>query len=170
MERMNLIGLVDRYSPAHGNWIGLSRGLVTTTWLAYILSYGDHCLSHVEEWAEAIPHALWSLVGEEVHPLDFSDDRLADILYALSDDDAWKGFEEELGQHLLRVYDLTSNRIRLDATTSSGYWEVTPDGLFQFGHGKDHRPDLPQVKAMMSTLDPLGHQIPARPGKGKRGS
>jgi transposase len=28
--------------------------------------------------------------------------------------------------------------------------------MFQFGHSKDHRPDLPQVKVMMSTLDPLG--------------
>jgi transposase len=28
--------------------------------------------------------------------------------------------------------------------------------LFQFGHSKDHRPDLPQVKVMLSTLDPLG--------------
>ena len=42
------------------------------------------------------------------------------------------------------------------ATTASGYWRVTEDGLFQFGHSKDHRPDLPQVKVMLSVLDPLG--------------
>ena len=33
---------------------------------------------------------------------------------------------------------------------------VTPEGLFQLGHSKDHRPDLPQVKIAMSVLDPLG--------------
>jgi len=33
---------------------------------------------------------------------------------------------------------------------------VTEDEVFQFGHSKDHRPDLPQVKIMMSALDPLG--------------
>jgi Transposase len=33
---------------------------------------------------------------------------------------------------------------------------VTPDGLCQLGHSKDGRPDLPQVKINMSTLDPLG--------------
>jgi transposase len=33
---------------------------------------------------------------------------------------------------------------------------VTPDGLFQFGPSKDHRHDLPPVKGMLSTLDPLG--------------
>jgi transposase len=44
----------------------------------------------------------------------------------------------------------------LDATTASGYWRVTEDGLFPCGHRKDHRPDLPQVKVMLSVLDPLG--------------
>jgi len=33
---------------------------------------------------------------------------------------------------------------------------VTEDGLFQFGHSKDHRPDLPQLKVLLATLDPLG--------------
>jgi len=36
---------------------------------------------------------------------------------------------------------------------------VTPEGLFQFGHSKDHRPDLPQVKIKLTTLDPLGLPI-----------
>jgi len=33
---------------------------------------------------------------------------------------------------------------------------VTEDGLLQFGHSKDHRPDLPQVNVMLAVLDPLG--------------
>lgn len=47
----------------------------------------------------------------------------------------------------------------MDSTTASGYWEVTEDGLFQFGHSTDHRPDLPQVKVMLATLDPLGMPV-----------
>jgi transposase len=31
---------------------------------------------------------------------------------------------------------------------------VTEDGLFQLGHSKEHRPDLPQIN--QSVLDPLG--------------
>jgi transposase len=54
------------------------------------------------------------------------------------------------------VYDLQPERVRWDSTTASGYWSVTEDGLFQFGHSKDHRPDLPQVKVMLAVLDPLG--------------
>jgi transposase len=74
----------------------------------------------------------------------------------LSDNKRWQTFEGALTQHLLRVYDLQPERVRLDSTTASGYWSVTEDGLFQFGHSKDHRPDLPQVKVMLSVLDPLG--------------
>src|ERR687893_341193 len=51
---------------------------------------------------------------------------------------------------------LLPQRVRLDSTTARGYRTVTEDGLFQFGHSKDHRPDLPQVKVMLSVLDPLG--------------
>src|SRR5256886_10568146 len=44
--------------------------------------------------------------------------------------------------------------VRIDTTTAAAY--VTPEGLFQLGHSKDHRPDLPQVKIAMAVLDPLG--------------
>jgi len=88
--------------------------------------------------------------------LDFSDDRLVAVLRALSDDDRWDAFEGMLNRRLLRVYDLNPERVRLDSTTASGYWTVTPGGLFQFGHSKDRRPDLPQVKVKLATLDPLG--------------
>ena len=46
--------------------------------------------------------------------------------------------------------------MRIDSTTAKGYLEITPEGLFQLGHSKDHRPDLPQVKINLSVLDPLG--------------
>jgi transposase len=36
---------------------------------------------------------------------------------------------------------------------------VSPEGLFQFGHSKDYRPDLPQVKVMQAVVDPLGMPV-----------
>ncbi len=45
---------------------------------------------------------------------------------------------------------------------------MTDDGLFQFGHSKDHRPDLPQVKLMLATLDPLGLPLAADVVPGQR--
>jgi transposase len=78
------------------------------------------------------------------------------VLEALSDEMRWCAFEGALNQHVLRVYDLQPTGVRLDRPTASGYGSVTADGRCQFGHSKDHRPDLPQVKIMMSALDPLG--------------
>lgn len=154
--RMGLPPLLDEHFPTHGNWQGLSLGWVGATWLAHILSQADHRLNHVQPWAEKRQTMLASCIGQPVRGLDFSDDRLGDVLHALSDNDRWDAFEGALNRRLLRVYDLQPELTRLDSTTASGYWCVTSDGLFQLGHSKDRRPDLPQVKVMMATLDPLG--------------
>src|ERR687897_615795 len=156
LERMGVQPLLDEHFPAHGNWVGLSPGWVTVLWLTHILSQADHRLNHVEPWAEQRLHTLRRCTGQRVHPLDVSDDRLAGVLELLSDDDRWCACEGALTRQLLRVYDLQPERVRLDSTTASGHWTVSEDGLFRFGHSKDHRPDLPQVKIMLSALDPLG--------------
>ena len=156
VARMGVQPLLDAHFPTHGNWHGLSLGWVTVIWLTHILSQADHRLNHVEPWVEKRLHTLRGCTGQPLHPLDVSDDRLALVLQALSDDARWSTFESALTQQLVRVYTLRPERVRLDSTTASGSWAVTPEGLFQFGHSKDHRPDLPQVKVMLSTLDPLG--------------
>ena len=156
MRRLGLAELVDQHFRRHGNWQGLSPGQVLTGWLAYILSEGDHRLNQAQDWAAGRLAVLGSALGGAVRALDFSDDRLASGLDLLSDDTAWGAFEAALNQRTLRVYDLQRQRVRLDTTSASGYWAVTADGLFQFGHSKDHRPDLAQVKVMLATLDPLG--------------
>lgn len=156
MSHLELAELVDEHFRRHGNWQGLSPGRVLTGWLAYILSEGDHRLNQVQGWAADRLHVLQTTLDAKTCALDFSDDRLASGLNMLSDDDEWAAFERALNQRTLRVYDLKAQCVRLDSTSASGYWEVTEDGLFQFGHSKDHRPDLPQVKVMLATLDPLG--------------
>ena len=156
LERMQVATLLDRHFPTHGNWQGLSLGMVSLVWLSHILSEGDHWLNHVEPWANGRLNCLQACLGQAVRSLDFTDDRLAAVLDYLSDDERWQSFERELGQHLIRVYDLHPSRVRLDSSTVSGYVQPSPDGLFQFGHSKDHRPDLPQVKIKLSALDPLG--------------
>ena len=156
LERMGVSDSLDTYFPTHGNWKGLSLGSVTSIWLSHILSEGDHRLNHVEEWAVHRLESLRCCTGELVGRLDFTDDRLALILRELSKDASWDNFECALNGTLLRVYALTPEVVRLDSTSASGSWEVTEGGLFQFGYSKDHRPDLPQVKVMLSSLDPLG--------------
>jgi transposase len=156
MQRMDLPMLLSSYFLSHGNRQGLDFGWTTTIWLAHILSQADHRMNQVQAWAERQQHTLCSCSGQDVQVLDLTDDRLAAVLRTLSDDTSWANFERRLSGTLLRVYDLRPTQVRLDSTTASGYWEVSDDGLFQFGHSKDHRPDLPQVKVMLATLDPLG--------------
>ena len=156
LERMNVPSLLDQHFHQHGNWRGLSIGWVATIWLTHLLSEADHRLNHVQPWAEKRLHTLRAVTQRPVQPLDLTDDRLASLLALLSHDAPWISFERALSRDILRVYDLQPTRVRVDSTTSSGYWQVTDDGLFQFGHSKDHRPDLPQVKVLLATLDPLG--------------
>src|SRR5919109_284696 len=159
MQRMGLPTLLDAHFPIHGNWQGLSLGWVSTIWLSSILSRGDHRLVHVEPW---VNNRLWTLrraTGQAVERLDFTDDRLELVLQHVSDDLRWAQFESALNQHTVRVYDLSGARIHVDSTTASAYTLVSEAGLFQFGHSKDHRPDLPQVKVMQAVLDPLGMPV-----------
>ena len=66
------------------------------------------------------------------------------------------------------MYDLKVEVVRVDSSTASGYVSVTEDGLFQFGHSKDHRPDLPQVKVVQSVLDPLGMPVATQVVSGEK--
>lgn len=168
-ERMGIPEMMDEHFSRHGNWQGLSPGNTTVVWLAHILSEADHRLNHVRPWVAKSLEMLQSCVGQRVEELDFTDDRLGLILTAFGEDQRWMKFEAALNAHTLRVYDLKAERVRVDSTTASGYWQVTEDGLFQFGHSKGHRASQqPQIKIMLSTLDPLGMPVVTQVVSGNR--
>lgn len=167
-KKIGIPEFLDRHFVPHGNWQGTSLGWTTLVWLGYILSEGDHCLNHVEQWVEKRLHSLGISLGQPVRGLEWSDDRLEIVLDELADDENWRKFESALNRHTIRVYDMKLHRVRVDSTTVSGHWTVTEDGLFQFGHSKDHRPDLPQLKVMLSALDPLGMPVATQVVSGER--
>ena len=80
LDRMGIQPLLDGHFPTHGNWVGLSLGWVTVSWLTHILSEADHRLNQVPPWAKQRLHTLRGATGQPVHPLDLSDDRLAAVL------------------------------------------------------------------------------------------
>jgi transposase len=168
MNKMGIEELVEEIFATHGNWQGINLGRVVTGWLAHVLSEADHRLNHVRYWAEKRPETLRGCLGSDVEGMDFTDDRLAVVLDKMSDDGKWSDFEAALNRRTLRVYNLERKCVRLDSTTANGYWEVTEDGLFQFGHSKDHRPDQPQVKVMLSTLDPMGMPVAVQVVSGEK--
>lgn len=154
LQRMRVAKLIDKHFPTNGNRTGLSLGQMCVVWLTFILSEADHRLNQVEAWVAEHQVTLSRSLSCQLERRDCTDDRLATGLDYLSVTEYWESFETELNGLQLRVYDLTTDRVRLDTTTASAF--VTPDGMFQLGHSKDHRPDLPQLKLSLSTLDPLG--------------
>jgi transposase len=159
LERMGVKQLIDKHFSTHGNWEGESLGSIAIIWLTHILSQADHRLNHVQGWVAKRLETLKIFAGEKLRELDLTDDRLQSLLRYLDSYNCWKPFESELSGNIIQVYELNPERVRLDSTTPSSHCGVNSSGLFQFGHSKDHRPDLAQVKIMLSTLDPLGMPI-----------
>jgi transposase len=169
LYRMRVPAFLDEWYPSHGNWKGeLSFGTVTGVWLAYILSCGDHRLSHLQGWVRKHQQVLEGCLSSPVRDLDFHDDRLAWILERLSERAGFSLFEQAMNGNLLRVYQLEPRQVRLDTTTSKTYAGVSEGGLFQYGHSKEHRGDLAQVKLGLASLDPLGLPLVTKVVSGNR--
>jgi transposase len=161
LQRMGVPQSVDAHlGPGHGNRQGLSYGQLIHGFSARIMTAQDHRLVAVEAWAEDHQRVLSRLVGAPVGDKDFTDDRLADLLYALgsASSEVREAIETDLGQHMVRAYRLPTEVGRAD-TTSVSVYHARPDGaegLLQFGKSKDHRPDLRQYVQALGTLDPAG--------------
>jgi transposase len=155
MMRLGLPAILDRHIPRHWLQKGLSWGWVATIWLAHIMSQGDHRKLNVRDWVRQAHTTLEEITGLSIRDTDLTDDRLTIVLRELSKPVYWHAIERDLCQRTVRVYDLNVKRVRIDATTVSGYHSDETGELFQFGKSKDN-PALRQIKQMMATLDPLG--------------
>lgn len=156
-EAMGIRTLLDAHVKPHGAWQGASVGTLVTIWLAHILQERSHCLLAVRDWVAARCQSINTILGCSLRDTDFTDDRLANVLSMLSTPQTQAALNSACVQQWVRVYRLPVHTIRLDSTSVSVYHQPDePDSLLQLGHSKDHRPDLRQFKAMLSTLDPLG--------------
>src|SRR3954471_192887 len=147
MQKLHLPEVLERGLGSHHLHEGISNGLLTCGWLAFILSAANHCKVSVQDWARSHQHTLETLLGQSLRPVEFSDDRLSIILRRFHDAD-WRAFEGDLWQATCEVYEIPPDCVRLDSTTSCGYHRIDPGGVMQLGHSKDRRPDLPQIKLM----------------------
>src|SRR3954467_6877402 len=156
-QRLDLPATLDRHFPAPLHWTGpLTPGDVLAVWLLFLVSQGDHCLNHVEPWVAQHHGTLSALLGKEVRPACTHDDRLADWLTRPSVSDSFRVLERDLNQQTIRVYQLPTDLVRIDATTANSYAAILSEqGLLQFGHSKDD-PDRPRLKIAAAILDPLG--------------
>ena len=155
-QKMGLAEVIDTIITPHWRRQGLSVGQTIMAWLTFILSESDHRLSYVAPWVATHLETLKRLLNPDLTVPDFSDDRLGDILRYLSDDASWTAIEQALGQRTIRVYQLPQHTVRLDSTTVSLHHDPEGTELIRYGHSKDHRPDLAQLKVMLASLDPMG--------------
>jgi len=158
MQELNFPDLLEQRLGSHHLHRGLSNGWLATVWLAFLISQANHRKVSVQDWARNRSHTLETLIGQPLRPVEFSDDRLSIILRRLHDAD-WAALEADLWQATCQVYEISYQCVRLDSTTSFGYHAITPDGLMQRGHSKDHRPDLPQLKLMAAVAQPTSHLL-----------
>ena len=155
MIQIGLPQLLTNHLPRHWHQKGLDWGWVAVIWLSYILSEGDHRKVMVREWVNQRKNMLEQVCGIFIRETDFTDDRLAIVLKRLSNPKTWLAIETELTRNSIRIYELPTSTMRMDATTMSGYHLVSEEGLFQWGHSKGN-PNRAQIKVMMASLDPLG--------------
>jgi transposase len=156
LEKMGIQSAIDTIIKPHGNWSGLSMGWVVTIWLIHIVSVYNHRLDRVQDWVGVHLTSLRQLTGQEVTALDFTDDRLAICLRELHITSHWRRIESLLGNRLLRVYGLQSEKtVRLDATVDGVYHDPQQHKLFQVGKNKQGSYET-QFKLMLASLDPLG--------------
>lgn len=158
LEQMQLPSILEKHLGTHHLHQGIPNGSLLCVWLAFILSEASHCKVHVQDWAAKRLHLFQSLLGQDFRSIECSDDRLSILLRRLHDAD-WAELENDLWKASCEVYEIPIEQCRLDATTSYGYHTVQPDGLLQYGHSKDHRPDLPQLKLMAAAALPSGFPL-----------
>ena len=158
LQKLGLPELLERHLGSHPLHQGLPNGVLATTWIAFILSAADHRKVSVPDWAQRHQHLLERFWDQPVRAVEFSDDRLRILLRRLHEA-AWTALEADLWENTCQVYEIPLAGIRLDATTSYGYHQTTPEGVMQLGHSKDHRPDLPQLKLMAAVAQPTSQLV-----------
>ena len=160
--QLKLPEVLDEALPdPHGNRQGLSYGQLSVILLSYIMTQADHRLCAVEDWVKKQHQTLSSATGWSLGLKDASDDRLASLLEVIGAGvESREQIEAELGQRMIRAYELPTEVARCDTSSFSVYHQIESEeetkSLLRFGHSKNHRPDLRQYRQLLGTIDPAG--------------
>ena len=126
-------------------------------WLTHILSQADHRINRVQPWAERRLETLRGCSNASLEVRDLGDDRLADVLRHLSDDERWQAFEQELTGQLVRVSSA--------CTPTACAWTLRPPAVMgsstrtaccSWDTVRTTDRTWGKFEVMLATLDPLG--------------
>ncbi len=172
---MKIAEIIDEnLLPPHGNRKGLTYGQLAVLLLTYIVSEADHRLCCVEKWVNDHHQSLSAITGWNIGDKDATDDRCGDLLktIGISEGETIPIMETSLSKHLIRAYELPTEKARSDTTSFSVYHQPSENGedssMIKFGYSKDKRRDLVQYRQMLGTLDPCGMPLVSAtlPGNG----
>jgi transposase len=159
LEKMGVQQVIDSIFTPHGNWSGLSYGQLTVLFVTYVLHSLTHRFSGMEAWVNQHKAVIEGVTGWRVGEKDATDDRLGRLAEVLGESD--EGISEcqlRMGQNIISAYQLPTQIVRYDTTSFNVHHhpENGKNGILEFGHSKNHRPDLLQFKQGLATLDPAG--------------
>ena len=147
LKKMEIAKWIDKsLSKPHGNHQGMSYGQLCVLLLTYIITQADHRLCAVEDWVKKHLKSLELVTGWSIGSKDATDDRLGRVVEELGKQpQACTQIEVNLGQHLIRAYELPTEVARADTSSFSvnhQQQESEEESLLRYGHSKDKRPDL----------------------------
>lgn len=179
-KKLRIVESINENFPTHGNHNGLSNGELVVGWLTHALTENNHCKSPVDEWANKHKMILQGLFDKLLSNNEFDDCRLSRLLEKFSDDKVWHNCEKSFYKDSISILQLDTDApnkfkdsscatnegitktIKCDSTTTYGHHTATDDGIMQRGWSKDHRPDLPQLKLMVSVEGNTGTSIASK--------
>ena len=114
LKKIKIAKWIDKsLSRPHGNHQGMSYGQLSVLLLTYIITQADHRLCAVEDWVKRHLKILELVTGWSIGAKDASDDRLARVVEELGkQEEACAQIEMNLGQHLIRAYELPTEVAR----------------------------------------------------------
>jgi transposase len=162
LKKMDVQQIIDSIWIHHGNWCGLSYGQLAVLFITYVLHSLTHHFSGMESWVCQHKTVLEKATRWQIGEKDATDDRLGRLAEVLGEDDQTGcKFQTRMGRHIISAYQLPTEIARYDTTSFNVHHhpENAKNGILQFGHSKNHRPDLLQFKQGLAVLDPAGVPI-----------
>lgn len=162
LNKMGVQQAIDSVFVQHGNWSGLSYGQLAVLFVTYVLHSLTHHFYGMESWVNQHKTVIERVTGWKIAEKDATDDRIGKLSEVLGESD--KGISDIqllIGKNIVSAYQLPTEIGRYDTTSYNVYHhpEDARSGILQFGHSKNHRPDLLQFKQGLATLDPAGVPI-----------
>lgn len=147
IERMGITRIIDSMVETHPLREALTHGEAIAGLVAYLIQ-GGKALYRVQEWAK--DYSVASIMFPQYQSEDWTDDRLDDTLDAIYAA-GLEGIQGAISANIVSEFGISLNEIHYDTTTVSlyGVYETQNEDqavVITYGHSKDHRPDLRQIK------------------------